>query len=54
MEYVADLLWENTIFLNAGGEIGGEKLHNKDGCSHSLLEIDSQKLDNVGVTYLTE
>ena len=23
-------------------------------CLHSLLEIDSQKLDNVGVTHLTE
>ena len=24
---VADLLWENAILLNAGGEVGGEKLH---------------------------
>ena len=24
---VADLLWENTVLLNAGGEVGGEKLH---------------------------
>ena len=24
---VADLLWENAIFLNAGGEVGREKLH---------------------------
>ena len=51
---VADLLWENAVLLNAGGEVGGEELHDQDGCSHSLLEIDSQKLDNVGVAYLTE
>ena len=25
---VADLLWEITVLLNAGGEIGGEKFHN--------------------------
>ena len=50
---VADLLWE-TVLLNAGGEVGGEELHDQDGCSHSLLETDSQKLDNVGVAYLTE
>ena len=24
---VADLLWENAMSLDAGGEIGGEKLH---------------------------
>ena len=24
---VADLLWENAVLLNAGGEVGGEKLH---------------------------
>ena len=24
---VADLLWENAMLLNAGGEVGGEKLH---------------------------
>ena len=24
---VADLLWENTVLLNARGEVGGEKLH---------------------------
>ena len=25
---VADLLWENTILLNTGGEVGEEKFHN--------------------------
>ena len=25
---VADLLWENAILLDAGGEVGGEKLYN--------------------------
>ena len=24
---VADLLWENAVSLNAGGEVGGEKFH---------------------------
>ena len=24
---VADLLWENSLLLDAGGEVGGEKLH---------------------------
>ena len=24
---IADLLWENAVLLNAGGEVGGEKLH---------------------------
>ena len=24
---VTDILWENTILINAGGEVGGEKLH---------------------------
>ena len=24
---VADLLWQNAIPLNAGGEVGGEKVH---------------------------
>ena len=24
---IADLLWQNAILLNAGGEIDGEKLH---------------------------
>ena len=24
---VTDLLWENAVLLNAGGEVGGEKFH---------------------------
>ena len=24
---VADLLWENAILINTGGEVDGEKLH---------------------------
>ena len=24
---VADLLWENAVFVNTGGEVGGEKFH---------------------------
>ena len=24
---VADFLWKNAVLFNAGGEVGGEKLH---------------------------
>ena len=53
---VADLLWENAILLNAGDErlVGRNSMTRMGARTPYLLEIDSQKLDNVGVAYLTE
>ena len=28
---IADLVWKDTMFGNAGGEICGKKFHNQDG-----------------------
>ena len=51
---IAGLLWKNAMLLNAGGEVTLKKLHDQHGHLFSLLKVDSQELDNIGVAYLTE
>ena len=51
---IAGLFWKNAILLNAGGEITLKKLHDQHRHLLSLLKVDSQELDNIGVAYLTE
>ena len=51
---IAGLFWKNAMLLNPGGEVTLKKLHDQHGHLFSLLKVDSQELDNIGVMYLIE